>query len=236
MKTLRRHLNYANVVATFALLFAMSGGALAANHYLVNSTKQINPKVLKKLKGNAGKVGRVGRALALAALALASCAMIASSAQASHTISWGSSLAIAPTKALSAPVDAAYWQQAVAPKAGQVITVTLWGRVASGEETILFQDLRPTGGGGVRVISTTQPFKLTGTAAKRTFRPINFFIHKGDHVGLATIGGSDEVFAAAPGKTTEGFVGAGKDMNGGQFSGSAHTGIELLQRMTERVG
>jgi hypothetical protein len=61
MKTLRRHLNYANVVATFALLFAMSGGALAANHYLVNSTRQINPKVLKKLKGNAGKVGRVGR-------------------------------------------------------------------------------------------------------------------------------------------------------------------------------
>ena len=60
--TMRRHLNYANVIATLALVFAMSGGALAANHYLINSTKQINPKVLKKLKGNSqGKTGATGR-------------------------------------------------------------------------------------------------------------------------------------------------------------------------------
>lgn len=57
---MRRHLNYANVVATLALVFAMSGGALAAKHYLINSTKQINPKVLKKLKGNTGKTGKTG--------------------------------------------------------------------------------------------------------------------------------------------------------------------------------
>jgi hypothetical protein len=57
---MRRHLNYANVVATLALVFAMSGGALAAKHYLINSTKQINPKVLKKLKGNTGKAGKTG--------------------------------------------------------------------------------------------------------------------------------------------------------------------------------
>jgi hypothetical protein len=49
-----------NVVATLALLFAMSGGALAAKHCLINSTKQINPKILKKLKGSAGSVGAVG--------------------------------------------------------------------------------------------------------------------------------------------------------------------------------
>ena len=60
MKSIRRHFSYANVVATLALLFAMSGGALAAKHYLINSTKQINPKVLKKLKGNAGSRGRSG--------------------------------------------------------------------------------------------------------------------------------------------------------------------------------
>jgi hypothetical protein len=58
----RRHLNYANVIATLALVFAMSGGALAAKHYLINSTKQINPKVLKKLKGNTGKTGATGPA------------------------------------------------------------------------------------------------------------------------------------------------------------------------------
>ena len=59
MNSLRKHLSYANVVATLALVFAMSGGALAASHYLINSTKQINPKVLKKLKGS-GAIGPQG--------------------------------------------------------------------------------------------------------------------------------------------------------------------------------
>ncbi len=57
---LRRHLTYANVVATLALVFAMSGGALAASHYLINSTHQINPKVLRRLKGNRGPRGPAG--------------------------------------------------------------------------------------------------------------------------------------------------------------------------------
>lgn len=57
---MRRRLSYANVVATLALVFAMSGGALAANHYLINSTKQINPKVLKKLRGKTGSSGKTG--------------------------------------------------------------------------------------------------------------------------------------------------------------------------------
>ncbi len=56
----RKHLSYANVVATMALVFAMSGGALAASHYLLNSTKQINPKLLKKLTGKTGATGRAG--------------------------------------------------------------------------------------------------------------------------------------------------------------------------------
>jgi hypothetical protein len=58
---MRRHFSYANIVATLALVFAMSGGAMAANHYLINSTRQISPKVLKKLKGKTGKTGRTGR-------------------------------------------------------------------------------------------------------------------------------------------------------------------------------
>jgi hypothetical protein len=62
MNPIRKHLSYANVVATLALVFAMSGGALAAKHYLVNSTTQINPKVLKKLKGNRGAQGPLGLA------------------------------------------------------------------------------------------------------------------------------------------------------------------------------
>ncbi len=59
---LRKRLTYANVVATLALLFAMSGGALAAGHYLITSTKQISPKVLKSLRGANGKLGAPGPA------------------------------------------------------------------------------------------------------------------------------------------------------------------------------
>jgi hypothetical protein len=58
---MRRHLTYANVAATLALVFAMSGGALAAKHYLVESTTQISPKVLKKLRGHRGKTGAAGK-------------------------------------------------------------------------------------------------------------------------------------------------------------------------------
>jgi hypothetical protein len=61
-KSTRSHLSYANVAATLALVFSMSGGALAASHYLVNSTKQLSPKVLKALKGAAGKTGPAGPA------------------------------------------------------------------------------------------------------------------------------------------------------------------------------
>jgi hypothetical protein len=57
---MRRRITYANVVATLALFFALSGGAIAASHYLITSTKQIKPSVLKKLKGNAGKTGATG--------------------------------------------------------------------------------------------------------------------------------------------------------------------------------
>lgn len=57
---MRRHINYANAVATLALVFAMSGSALAASHYLITSTKQIKPAVLRKLRGNAGSAGAAG--------------------------------------------------------------------------------------------------------------------------------------------------------------------------------
>jgi hypothetical protein len=60
MFKLKPSLTYANVVATMALVFSMTGGALAAGHYLINSTKQINPKVLKKLHGAKGAHGARG--------------------------------------------------------------------------------------------------------------------------------------------------------------------------------
>ncbi|HWX88375.1 MAG TPA: hypothetical protein VNX67_09385 [Solirubrobacteraceae bacterium] len=49
------------MTATLALFFALSGGALAASHYLINSTRQINPKVLKALRGDVGTPGAAGQ-------------------------------------------------------------------------------------------------------------------------------------------------------------------------------
>ena len=59
---MRRRFSYANVAATLALVFSMTGGALAANHYLISSTKQIKPSVLKKLTGKKGATGATGAA------------------------------------------------------------------------------------------------------------------------------------------------------------------------------
>jgi len=83
---IHRHLTYANVVATMALLFAMGGSALAAGQfaspaktksreftapptskefsYLITSVSQISPRVQAELKapGKTGPVGPVGPA------------------------------------------------------------------------------------------------------------------------------------------------------------------------------
>jgi hypothetical protein len=57
---LRSRFTYSNVVATLALVFAMSGGALAASKYLITSTKQVKPSVLSSLKGRVGPAGAPG--------------------------------------------------------------------------------------------------------------------------------------------------------------------------------
>lgn len=62
LSRIRRRFTIANLLATLALLFAMSGGAYAAGRYLITSTKQISPKVLKSLKGATGAAGASGAA------------------------------------------------------------------------------------------------------------------------------------------------------------------------------
>ena len=58
----RLHLSPATVIAGLALVFAMTGGAYAAKKYLITSTKQISPSVLKQLQGKAGAAGAPGAA------------------------------------------------------------------------------------------------------------------------------------------------------------------------------
>ena len=60
--SIRKRLSYANVGVTLALVFAMTGGAYAAGHYVITSTKQIKPSVLKQLQGKTGKPGPAGTA------------------------------------------------------------------------------------------------------------------------------------------------------------------------------
>jgi hypothetical protein len=59
---IRKRFTYANVAMTLALVFAMTGGAYAAKQYLISSTKQISPRVLKQLTGKAGAQGPQGPA------------------------------------------------------------------------------------------------------------------------------------------------------------------------------
>ncbi len=59
---LRKRFTYANVILTLALVFAMTGGAYAAGKYLITSTKQIKPSVLKQLQGKTGARGPAGPA------------------------------------------------------------------------------------------------------------------------------------------------------------------------------
>jgi hypothetical protein len=57
---MRLRLSYANVVATLALVFSMSGGALAAQHYLITKVSQISPSVRAQLRGDTGPAGPRG--------------------------------------------------------------------------------------------------------------------------------------------------------------------------------
>jgi Collagen triple helix repeat (20 copies) len=55
-----RQLNATTAIAIIALVFGMTGGAWAAKRYLITSTKQISPSVLKALRGANGKSGATG--------------------------------------------------------------------------------------------------------------------------------------------------------------------------------
>lgn len=59
---LRNRFGAPGIIAVVALVFAMVGGAYAAKKYVITSTSQIKPSVLKALKGAAGAPGATGAA------------------------------------------------------------------------------------------------------------------------------------------------------------------------------
>ena len=60
MKPKFRRPSPAMIVACLALFVVSTGTSIAANHYLITSTKQIKPSVLKQLKGAKGPSGTTG--------------------------------------------------------------------------------------------------------------------------------------------------------------------------------
>ena len=48
------------IVATIVACIALSATAVGAQHYLISSTKQLSPKVVKQLRGHSGPEGREG--------------------------------------------------------------------------------------------------------------------------------------------------------------------------------
>lgn len=57
---MRKHLHPSTIIATVALVFALAGTSYAASTYLITSTNQITPSVLKTLKGQRGPRGDIG--------------------------------------------------------------------------------------------------------------------------------------------------------------------------------
>jgi hypothetical protein len=56
----RKHFRPSTIIATLALVFALGGTSYAASTYLITSTNQLAPNVLKTLKGDRGPRGYVG--------------------------------------------------------------------------------------------------------------------------------------------------------------------------------
>ena len=95
---MRGRLSYANVVATMALVFSMSGGALAAKHYLLSSTRQISPRVLRSLEASDKKL--FNRLAAKATVARAGWATGATNATSADSATSATSATTATTRPL----------------------------------------------------------------------------------------------------------------------------------------
>jgi hypothetical protein len=129
------------------------------------------------------------------------------------------------------------------PDNGQVTKVEVQGAFAGDcpvkneesvcEKNVFIQDLRPLPEGELEVVETSQPFTIGRTETTYVVEPINFQVHKGDYIGLATVGGKFKVLKSAPGVQADTFVGDKQDMNGDKISATKkRSDQELNMRVT----
>lgn len=58
---MRKRISPATAISLVALFFSITGAGIAASHYVITSTSQIRPSVLKTLRGERGPRGLIGR-------------------------------------------------------------------------------------------------------------------------------------------------------------------------------
>ncbi len=129
------------------------------------------------------------------------------------------------------------------PENGQVTKVEVRGYFAGGcpvaaevcEKNLHFQDLRPLPDGELEILSTTQAFTLPNHPGTYTYEPTNFFVQKGDYIGLASVGGEFKVLVKDATAQTDVFVGHDQDMNGDKITQAKtqpQSGEQLNMRVT----
>jgi hypothetical protein len=179
-------------------------------------------------------------------------------AAASADATFGSTMAAPAAVAITQGADTAFWPtrlaagaSPVSPAAGQIVAIRIKGfarRSRTGAtplREIHFQDLRPLGGGRVKVVSSSQPFNLpVGGSPNRisTYRPTNMFIAAGDYVDFNDEGGFDprhgfpagvpfQVFGAVAGSVTQRYTKDNGTNNGDVLAGIPHANAELLMQV-----
>ena len=183
------------------------------------------------------------------------------SAWADHYL--GSTLSVAATYAQAYQQDTTFWNttipitpppgatsnpnRAVVPEDGQILQFQVRGFAGGGfgPQPIHLQDLRPVGGGRLRVIATTGRFMLPATDGLWSFDPVNFCVKKGDVLGFSDEGGFAltptgvpfQVFGMVPGAQTQHYTANNGVNNGATLTPSPlPPGVELLMAAYEGTG
>jgi hypothetical protein len=104
------------------------------------------------------------------------------------------------------------------------------------EKNLHFQDLRPLPDGELEIVSTTQAFTLPKKEGNNlhAYEPTNFFVQKGDYIGLSSVGGEFMVLVKHSGASTDVFVGHDQDMNGDKIT-QARTQTQSGEALNMRV-